>query len=95
MTMQQAKCEHCGSWVAPANTCPKCGKDHSVEWIEKANKDGAFADTWFAFPFLIWTIYTFVKDVNFSTWWKVGLCWFVVVAVIKAIDDIKEKKKVD
>ena len=91
MTMQKSKCEHCGSQVAPANTCPKCGKDHSDEWIVKATYYGEFADIWFAYPFLAWTIYTF-NDVNFFTWLKVGFFWGFAIAVVIAIN--KENHKI-
>jgi uncharacterized OB-fold protein len=45
-------CEHCGSWVKVRPVCPKCGKEHSAEWLEKNEKDAKIADM-IAVPFLV------------------------------------------
>ena len=55
-------CEHCGSWVKVRNVCPKCGKEHSAEWLKKNEKAANIGDT-IAFlilvPFFVW--YFFIR----------------------------------
>ena len=38
-------CEHCGSWVKVRNVCPKCGKEHSQEWLKENTKNANIGDT--------------------------------------------------
>ena len=38
-------CEHCGSLVKVRPVCPKCGKEHSAEWLKKNEKDAKIGDT--------------------------------------------------
>ena len=78
MTSQQSKCEHCGMWVAPAKVCPKCRRDHSDEWIRVANENGSAADTWVAYPMIIWLVYALYKDYDWSTIFGVAATIFVV-----------------
>ena len=49
-------CENCGSWVKVRPVCPKCGKEHSKEWIEVNSKNAKIADKlaiWVIIPILL------------------------------------------